>query len=421
MAVDPANEESLYEHDRYRAVPRLANLAGSLTVSDASRLIRVMHVFKFLHDGGTERYIHTLIAGMNPAIYSFSICCLNERGTKAERFERENCPVHTLGFRRQGSLFSMVHNVMEIFRLARLLKACEIDVMHTHDNYSAVYARIAAVIARVPVVYVTYHSDFQWLGAVHRRVNQIMAAITTRIFAVSSTVKNSSRKADRIPDSKYRVIYNGVTLEPRTSEQQRQQYRREWNLADEARIIGNIGMFSRLKGQAVLVQSFAELAREFPDVHLVIVGSERELEPGVKQELESIAATYDVSDRVIFAGSRDDVRMLLYSFELFVMPSRVEGFGLALVEAMVSGVPAIVSDIPAFKELTEEGTYALLFESGDSGDLREKLRFALTHEDEMAECARRAETHARSRFSAERMIKEYEDAYAGDLREKGLL
>lgn len=380
-----------------------------------------MHVYKFLHDGGTERYIHTLIAGMNPAIYSFSICCLNERGTKAERFERENCPVHTLDVRRQGSFRSMARNVMEIFRLARLLKTRKIDVMHTHDNYSAAYARIAAVIARVPVVYVTYHSDFQWLGPLHHRVNQLMAMVTTRIFAVSSTVKNSSRKADRIADEKYRVIYNGVTFEPSTSQQQRQQYRREWNLAEQARIVGNIGMFSRLKGQSVLVQSFAELAQEFPDVYLMIVGSERELEPGVKQELQAIAARYHVSDRVVFAGSRDDVRMLLYSFDLFVMPSRVEGFGLALVEAMVSGVPSIVSDIGAFQELTEHGTYALLFESGNSADLREKLRFALTHTDEMAELARQAETHARGRFSAERMIKEYEDAYASDLREKGLM
>ena len=121
----------------------------------------------------------------------------------------------------------------------------------------------------------------------------------------------------------------------------------------------------------------------------MIVGSERDLEPGVKQELQMIAAKYDVSERVIFAGSRDDVRMLLYSFDLFVMPSRVEGFGLALVEAMVSGVPAIVSDIAAFEELTERGTYALLFESGNSRDLCEKLRFALNHADEMAEMAPR--------------------------------
>jgi glycosyltransferase involved in cell wall biosynthesis len=396
-------------------------LRGSLTLNQSPRPIRVMHVYKFLHDGGTERYIHTLISRMDPEIYSFSICCLNERGTKAESFERENCSVHALDVRRQRSLRSIANNLMQVYRLGRLLKAKQIDVVHTHDNYAAAYARIAAVLARVPIVYVTYHSDFQWLSPMHHRVNRLMAMITTRIFAVSSTVKNSSRISDRIPDSKYRVIYNGVTFEPGTSEQQREQYRREWNLPSNARIIGNVGMFSKLKGQETLVRSFGQVAQEFPDAYLLIVGSERELEPGVKEGLEAIAADFGVSDRVVFAGSRDDVRMLLYSFELFVMPSRVEGFGLALVEAMFSGVPAIVSDIAAFEEVTEHGSYALLFKSGSSADLTAKLRFALTHADEMADLAGRAETHARNTFTAERMVKEYENAYAIDLIDVGLM
>ena len=124
---------------------------------------------------------------------------------------------------------------------------------------------------------------------------------------------------------------------------------------------------------------------------------------------------------MIFAGSRDDVLELLYSFELFVMPSRVEGFGLALAEAMCSGIPAIVSDISAFEEVTERGSYALVFKSGCCEDLTDKLRYALTHQPEMAERAERARTYARESFAAERMVREYEDAYAGDLAAMGLI
>ena len=161
----------------------------------------------------------------------------------------------------------------------------------------------------------------------------------------------------------------------------RGRYRSEWGHPSDARIIVNLGMFSQLKGQEVLVRSFGSLAKEFPNAYLVIVGSAREFEPGIREMLEAIALQLGISDRLVFAGSRDDVLKLLYNFEIYVMPSRVEGFGLSLVETMCTGIPAIVSDIEAFEEITEHGTYALLFKSGSWEDLTEKLRYALTHRD----------------------------------------
>lgn len=390
-------------------------------MSRGRRRVRVLHVYNFLYDGGTERYIHTLISRMNPALYSFGICCLVERGTKAEKFEDEGFPVYTLGVRRGFSPANVANNVSQVLRLARLIKRLQVDVVHTHDNHPAVYARLAAWLARVPVVYVTYHNVYEWLRPIHHRANRLLALTTTRIIANSWTVKARSAAKDRIPDRKYRVIYNGVVFPPERSPESRNRYRAEWGLPTNAKVIGNVASLSRRKGQALLLRAFGQIAGEFPETYVVIVGSRRQDEPDVDDELKRIALQSGVSDRVIFAGSRDDVLELMGAFDLYAMPSLVEGFGLSLVEAVCAGIPAVASNIEPFLELTENGEHAVLFRSGDWEDLAAKLRYALTHTDEMVKLGEKSRRYMRRMFSIERMVSEYEELYATDLAEAGLI
>lgn len=385
----------------------------------ADRRVRVLHVYKFLHDGGTERYIHTLASRMDPTRYVFSICCLMERGPKADMFERDGIDVHVLDFRPGLATGAFLNNMFEIARLIRLMRRLRVDVVHTHDNQPAAYARIAAWLARVPVVYVTYHNDYVWLRPIHHRVNRILASLTTRIIAVSSTVKVTSMKRERIPDRKYRVIYNGVFEPARFPPRGPRRLPVEWNLPSDARLIANVASLSRRKGQDLLVDAFGRIAAEFPGVHLVIVGSPRADEPDVEEQLMLIAERHQVRDRVLFAGSRDDVLELMALFDLYVMPSLIEGFGLSLVEAMCAGVPSIASDIDTFTELSEHGRYALLFRSGDAGALTEKLRYALRNREEMMVLGEAAQHYARAKFGVERMIAQYEQLYAQDLSRAG--
>lgn len=383
------------------------------------RKLHVLHVYSFLYDGGTEKYIHTLISRMNPDHFTFQICCLMERGSKAEVFENEGFPVHTLSFRPGLSPAVLPGNLVQVFRLARLMRRLGIDIIHTHDNQPAAYARLAAWLARVPIAYVTVHNDYAWLSPVQHRINYLLAALTTRFFAVSKTVRDISSIKDRIPKDNYTVIHNGVTFAEPAQQISTRQYRDEWKLGPDARVIGNVASLSQRKGQDILVEAFGKIAGDFPDSYLFIVGSQREDEPEIEQTLISIASRYGVEDRLVLTGSRDDVLNILHLFELFVMPSRIEGFGLSLVEAMCAGVPTITSDIPTFTEVCDNRKYALTFQSENSQDLAEKLRHALSYSDEMTSMAETAKQYARDHFSIERMVAQYERCYEEDLTAAG--
>lgn len=382
--------------------------------------LKVLHIYKFLYDGGTERYIHTLISRMNPERFEFQICCLMERGSEAEKFENDGFPVHQLHFKPGLSPAVLPGNLIQVFLLARLIRKLGIDIVHTHDNQPAAYARLAAWLARVPIVYVTLHNDYDWITPMQHRVNRLLAGLTTRFFTVSKTVRDLSISRDHIAQDKYHVIYNGVHFPEPVDQAKIKHFREIWKLEPDAWVIGNVASLSRRKGQDVLVEAFGKIATEFPHAYLFIVGSARNDEPDVEQELIGIASRYGIRDRVILTGSRNDVLDLLGLFDICAMPSRVEGFGLALVEAICAGVPALVSDIPTFMEICQDGQYALPFRKDDSEDLAEKLRHTVIHQDAMKQLADTAQQYAKSRFSIESMVAQYERIYEQDINAAGV-
>ncbi len=384
------------------------------------RKVKVLHIYKFLYDGGTERYIHTLISRMNQNRYSFQICCLMERGTEAEAFENDGFPVYNLNFRPGLSPIVLPGNLIQLIRLVMLIRRIRVDVIHTHDNQPAAYARIAAWLSGVPIVYVTLHCEYTWLSPAQHRINQFLASLTTRLFTVSSWVRDISSTKDRIPKEKYNVIHNGVNSASPASQELVTHYLKNWNQDTATRVIGNVGSLLHLKGQDLLIEAFASIAEDFPDTCLFIIGSQREHQPGIKQSLVELAIHYGIEDRVVFTGSRSDVLDILQIFEVYVMPSRSEGFGLSLLEALCAGVPSIISDIPALLEVCNNGKYALTFHSEDAQDLANKLRYALNNQDEMKYLGKIACQYALQSFSIEKMVAEYERFYEEDLNAAGL-
>lgn len=383
--------------------------------------IRVLHVYKYLYHGGTERYIRTLVRHMNPRSYSFSVCCLLEAGPAADAFRAEGAEVFVLSVQRRLTISALLHNVAQLVALARLLRTRGFEIVHTHDNFPAAYARVAAWLARTPLVYVTYHSTYEWLSPLHRRVNRFLARLTTRIVAVSQAVKERSRTLDRIPDEKYQVIYSGVEAPPADDKPEPgSRCRRELGLPDHAVVLGNVSRLSRRKGQTHLVEAFGRIAPAFPDTILVIVGGATHEEPGVAEELEELAERYGVRERVVLTGFRRDASSLIRIFDLFVMPSEVEGFGYALVEAMIAGVPAVVSDIAAFREISANGTLARMACTSDVEDLTRQIRIALSDPEEMRRMAEEARRSAVDRFSIDEMIARYDALYQADLKHVGL-
>lgn len=125
-------------------------------------------------------------------------------------------------------------------------------------------------------------------------------------------------------------------------------------------MIGTVGNLTPKKDQATLLAAHAALLRRHPGARLVLVGA-----GPLEAQLRSRAAELGITDSVLLAGSRSDVPLLLPGLDVFTLSSRQEGLPVALMEAMTSGLPSVVTRVGGMPEVLDDDGQGLLVEPGD--------------------------------------------------------
>lgn len=202
-----------------------------------------------------------------------------------------------------------------------------------------------------------------------------------------------------------RRIYNGVPLVEVPSASRRAGLRRHAGLDPGDFVVVTVGRLTENKAHSDLIEAVASLREEFPRLRTLIVGEGR-----TRLVLEALVRERDLGGVVSLTGERHDVLDILAIADVFVFPSRVEGFGLALLEAMAAGCPVVATDIDGVRELVEDGVSGLLVPPGQP----RRLAAAIGELAHTSALRRRLATGARSRaavFSRERMLRETLDLY----------
>jgi glycosyltransferase involved in cell wall biosynthesis len=185
--------------------------------------------------------------------------------------------------------------------------------------------------------------------------------------------------------------------------------RAELGLREDLPIVGTVcRLVEPKKGLAVLVKALARLNNraEARPCQALIVG-----EGPAERPLRALCDALDVTPWVVFAGLRRDVPRILSSLDVFVLPSRYEGFGIAIVEAMAAGLPVIASKIGGIPEIVIHGETGLLVPPDDPGALADALRELTANPERAKAMGQRGRQRAKALFSVEAMVKQHEDLY----------
>ena len=270
-------------------------------------------------------------------------------------------------------------------RLRRLVRERAIDVVHTHMPLPAVAARLA-LPGRRPAFVHTEHNMWDRYRRPTRWANAATYRRNARVIAVSDGVAGSIRSSVPVE-----VVVHGTDPSLAvTGEAARAAARAELGLAPDARVVGSVGNFTAKKDQATLLRAVAEVPPADlgggGDAVLVLVG----LGP-LEGELRALARDLGIAERVVFAGSRDDVFALLPALDVFALSSRFEGLPIALLEAMASGVAPVATRVGGIPEVITDGRDGVLVDPGDPTGLAAALTRVLGDDDERARigaCAR---------------------------------
>ena len=311
----------------------------------AQKKLRVLNVVGSLVMGGTERYLSRIVPILRREHgIDVEICLLSAVGPLLETVKNDGVPVLTMKNRRRNGRTPLYAIPLRLFDMAALIRHGRYDIVHSYLFHAEVLATAAARIARTPRIIISRRALYPWRrprGIVPYALETITNAFADEMIANSDTVMRDVERTERMLPSIRGVIHNGVDV--RTFEIARP--------AIEGRLrMVTVGALADRKGQEYAIDALALMRQAGIDAELTLVGD------GPNEPLlRDLADQRGVSADVVFAGLSKDPRPFLTKADLFVLPSRQEGFSNALLEAMASGLPVVATDVGGNAEALEDG------------------------------------------------------------------
>ena len=377
-------------------------------MSELQRKLHIAYVPGLLSQkfGGIERHVLSVARQCRKRGHRFSI--IWEAEPTSEQFVRllEQQAAESLIIPARGRKFRFFKQTR------RWIRANRPDILHAHLDTPAILSLLAARSARVPWPVLTIHSGISQWASKHkitlknRITTSIKMALAKRVFAASARIKSDYTRL-KLKGRKMEVRYLGVQR-PQTR-QDRASVRREFGLTEDDLVIATTAFHDPVKGLDVLLEALALLIDQHPELRLLQIGGESGA--GQTESLKTLAGKLGVDDRIVWTGLRDDVSDLLFGADIYCQPSRSEGLGLAILEAMGASLPVVASDVGGIGEIVIPGRTGILATPEDPQSLADGLKKLLEYPKDRDELGRAGQQLCRESFDLDTQSAALVDRY----------
>jgi glycosyltransferase involved in cell wall biosynthesis len=329
--------------------------------------IHVGMVLTTLGHGGVPEVVYQLMRGLPTDRFCAHLCVL-----KREEDASNVCPERADRFSAAGLDVCFAHEssrkIETVASVADWIAERGIALLHTHSNRPNVVGRMAGALFRSQglAVVAHYHNQYddKWerdpaMLSLERR----LVASTDSMIAVSESVRRHVADNIGVDEQRIDVIPNGVDAGAFAGVD-RSEARRALGLDATRPVVGLIGRITEQKGQDDFVEAALAIAVERPEPMFVMVGFAEDA--ALQQRLRQKIAVFGLSDRIRFLGNRDDMASVYAALDLVVAPSRWEGFGMMLIEAMAAGRPIVATRVGAIPDIVRDGRTGVLVEPRDA-------------------------------------------------------
>jgi len=367
-------KESTRCQDKYRALPHV--------------LLVLDQIPEFL--GGGER-IALRIAELLPK-YGYRASFLTFSATQnSEAVRQSNFPLYLLPVKRTYDIAALGAGLS----ISLFIYRQQIQLVQTFFESSDLWAGfVTKTMSSAKLIW--SRRDMGILRArKHRFAYRIMAGFPDAVFAVSEGVRQHCIDVDRIDPDRAYTIYNAIDF----SEWARSYKSFSPHMGTTVVSVGNI---RRVKGYDILVKAAVMIVQQFPRLSFNIVG--HVLEPDYFAELQDLIRHYNLTDHFHFAGGVDDLKQLLYSADIFVLPSRSEGFSNAIIEAMAASLPVVATSVGGNAESVIGGVSGYLVPSDDPEALASAILALLSNPEKAKAMGLAGHEYALEHFTIDAMM-----------------
>lgn len=299
--------------------------------------LKVTFVITSLPVGGAETLLFNLVKSFDKSLVQPSVVCLKEPGQLGEAIAAE-VPLVSKQLNSKWDL-------RVLRRLTQTFRSLQTDVVVTVGAGDKMFwGRIAAKLARVPVICSALHST-GWPDGVGR-LNRMLTRITDGFIACANGHARHLVAGERFPENKVFMIPNGVdTARFQPNSQMRDWLRDQLEVPSNTNLVGIVAALREEKNHQQLIRAAGDLSRHYPDTHFVIVG-----EGPCRPAIEAAISERGLVGRFHLLGNRSDTERILAGLDVFTLTSKNEANPVSILEALACGVPVVAPNVGSISE-----------------------------------------------------------------------
>lgn len=322
--------------------------------------MKVVYLLGSLNRGGTETLM--LDVFRNAERYGLDAVCIYRKGGVCEDdFQQSGV--------RMIELPTDKNIVQYLIRLRKELQTQKAEVVHAMQALDALYARLATLGTGMKVVQTLHGFDFD-AGRVGKMINRWILSRTEMNYYVSDYQRKYYQQQYGLKAGKQAVIYNGISFDKLDQAViPGPTLRTEFRIPEGILLMGMVGNFNAVRDQLTVCRFLKLLNMSGKDFRFIFVGKRVAGQESLYDQCVEFCDAAGLADKVIFAGVRHDVPAILKQLDLFVYSSACDTFGIAVVEALASGLPVLVNDWAVMREISNNGQLCNLYATGDENDL----------------------------------------------------
>ena len=384
---------------------------------------RVIHIITRLDKGGSAETTLQVVSLLNRGKYEIFLVHGLSRESNMGVMEQEVLARDlSLAEKRGIRVFSipslvrrlsLKNDLLAFFSIYRLIKRIKPHIVHTHTSKAGVLGRLAACLARVPIIIHTPHGHVfhSYYGYIMTKiivlVERMLSLMTDKITALTDRERDEHLEQGVASIEKYVIIHSGVILQQiMNTNIDVETGKKEFDIPQNSNVIGVVGRLVPIKGHKYLVSAAKRIIKEFGNTFFVFVG-DGYLESILERQAESLG----VRKNIIFAGWRNDVIAVLGLFDILVLPSLNEGMGKVLIEGMALGKPIVASSVGGIIDLVKNGDNGILVPPRDSDALAEAILKLIRNKNLAQELGKNGRSKVYPEYDTFVMIRQIEDLY----------
>jgi glycosyltransferase involved in cell wall biosynthesis len=378
--------------------------------------LRIIHIITRMIVGGAQENTLLSVEGLNRmGGYAVDLVSGVDGGPEGDLLGRaaETCPLTVIPqlYRR----INLPDDTITLVKLYQIIRRGRYHIVHTHSSKAGFLGRLAARIASSPVVIHTQHGlvfhPYQpWLvNRIWRATEKICDSLTDHFISVSDNLTKAALAAGIGTPDKYTTVYSGMELDWYLhSTADRKAIRQEFNIPQEAPVVGKIARLFPLKGHEFLFNAAPEIVRRWPEVRFFLVGD------GILSDhFKDRARCMGLTKNFVFAGliQRQRVPELISAMDIVVHTSLREGLARVLPQALAMGKPCVAFDLDGAPEVVIPGKTGFLVKACDSIGLAASISKLIEDRNLQQAMGEAGKKLVDPRFRAETMVSQIADVY----------